>query len=350
MSAKQLLTNSRAKAARQCSRLHHLQYVEGWRSRAGQEELDFGTAIHGALEAWWRAKNFGAPADPLAHARTRLWSYQMDPFVEARARAMLVGYDARWSGSDLQAIAIEARFETALINPLSDAESKTWRLAGKLDLVARDSAGRNWIVEHKTSSESLEPGGTYWRRLRMDTQVSTYFDGAAALGHDVAGCIYDVLAKPAQRPLKATPVEARKYRKDGALYATQRETDETVEEYEARVMEAIAEKPEDFFVRIEVPRLESELHEARVDRWQQAVRMREDERLGRAPRNPDACMRGSKPCPFFDVCSGVATLEDNAAFERVQDVNPELAGETNQPTSTLERGEEAPCNNNNQPS
>jgi len=45
----------------------------------------------------------------------------------------------------------------------------------------------------------------------------------------------------------------------------------------------------------------------------------------------------------------VATLEDNAAFERVQDVNPELAGETNQPTSTLERGEAAPCNNNNQP-
>ena len=36
------------------------------------------------------------------------------------------------------------------------------------------------------------------------------FDGAAALGHDVAGCLYDVICKPGLRPLKATPVEARK--------------------------------------------------------------------------------------------------------------------------------------------
>ncbi len=343
-----LLTNSRAKAARQCARFHHHKYVEGWRWLGGQEDLDFGTLIHKALEAWW-SQSPGSP-DRLTRARlTLLCQDGVDPFVMARARAMIVGYDARWRAADLVGLAVEARFETALINPDTGSESKTWRLAGKLDLIAADIDGRRWIVEHKTSSESLEPGGTYWRRLRMDTQVSTYFDGALALGHDVAGCIYDVLAKPAQRPLKATPLEARKYRKDGALYAAQRDTDETVEEYEARVMEAIAAEPDAHFVRIEVPRLESELHEARVDRWQQAVRMREDERLGRAPRNPDSCMRGNKACEFFDVCAGVATLEDNAAFERVQDVNPELAGEANQPTSTLERGEETPCNNNNQP-
>jgi hypothetical protein len=47
----------------------------------------------------------------------------------------------------------------------------------------------------------------------MDGQVSTYFDGAASLGLDVAGCIYDVIGKPGIRPLQATPVEARKYTK-----------------------------------------------------------------------------------------------------------------------------------------
>lgn len=328
MNSKQLLTNSRMKAARSCSRFHHHQYVNGWRAVLGQEELDFGTLIHKALEAWWLAP---WTANRLAAALAALAAFakekETDAFTLARARAMLVGYDARWRDSDLIAISVEARFEVALVNPATGAESKTWRLAGKIDVIAKDSSGRIWIVEHKTSSESLEPGGTYWRRLRMDSQVSTYFDGAAALGHDAAGCLYDVLAKPAQRPLKATPLESRKYRKDGALYSAQRETDETVEEYEARVMEAIAADPEGHFVRIEVPRLESELREARVDRWQQAVRMREDERLERAPRNPDACMRGAKPCPFFDVCSGVATLEDNAAFERVSNVNPELRDE-----------------------
>jgi hypothetical protein len=38
------------------------------------------------------------------------------------------------------------------------------------------------VVEHKTSSEDVTPGSFYWSRLRMDGQVSVYFDGARALG------------------------------------------------------------------------------------------------------------------------------------------------------------------------
>jgi hypothetical protein len=34
----------------------------------------------------------------------------------------------------------------------------------------------------------------------MDSQVSTYYEGGRFLGHDVVGCIYDVVFKPRQRP------------------------------------------------------------------------------------------------------------------------------------------------------
>lgn len=339
-----LLTNSRAKAARQCARLHSLKYIEGWRPVETAEELDFGTTIHKALETWWLAPSKEEHA--LSAALDVLRDARMEVFSLCRAQAMIAGYHLRWSHADLHAVAVEAKFEGPLINPLTRAESRTWRLAGKLDVVARDSAGDLWLIEHKTSGENLDSGGTYWRRLRMDSQVSIYFDGARMLGHDVRGCIYDVLGKPAQKPLKATPVEARKYTKEGKLYASQRESDETPDEYFGRVRDAMAEDPGAYFARIEVPRLESELDGARLDLWQQAVRMREDERLLRAPRNPDACFRGNKPCPFWEVCSGAASLEDPSKFERVDNVNPELAGETNQPTSALERGE-SQCNSNN---
>ena len=36
---------------------------------------------------------------------------------------------------------------------------------------------------------------------------------------DVAGVVYDVARRPLLKPLLATPVEVRRYRKDGKLHA-----------------------------------------------------------------------------------------------------------------------------------
>jgi hypothetical protein len=69
-----------------------------------------------------------------------------------------------------------------LINPATGRASQTRQLGGKLDVLVRDQDSRALIIEHKTSSEDLGPGSDYWRRLRMDPQISTYFVGARALG------------------------------------------------------------------------------------------------------------------------------------------------------------------------
>jgi hypothetical protein len=133
-----------------------------------------------------------------------------DPFERVRAEEMLRGYHYRWSGEDLEPLAVEVEFRTPLINPATGAQSKTYDLGGKLDVVVRRRrGGAVFLVEHKSSNEDIRPGTEYWRRLRLDTQISQYFVGARALGYEDVGCIYDVLGKPAQRPYKATPRDER---------------------------------------------------------------------------------------------------------------------------------------------
>jgi hypothetical protein len=252
---------------------------------------------------------------------------EIDPYELARATAMIFGYDCRWSAdADLyEVLGVECEFYTALVNPSTGAPSRTWRLGGKLDAAVREKAtGREGVVEHKTSGEDITPGSEYWKRLRLDGQVSVYFEGARALGLDPQFCLYDVLLKPKLRPYKATALEDRKFKKDGTLYANQRERDETPEEYRDRLVEAIAEAPTSYFARGEVVRLESEMDDALFDVWQIGQQMREAERAGRYPRNPDACVRFGRTCSYFGVCTGEASLTDPALFRR-SELHPELA-------------------------
>lgn len=314
-----LLTASRMKSFRACARQHHYAYVLGKRPLQDSAALSFGSIAHAALEAYWPT----GPANALDLALQHL-PEDMDPFVRARAEAMLVGYDVAWRDEGFEALAIEKEFTLPLINPETGASSRTWQLAGKIDLIARGPDGRVWVVEHKTSSEDIGAGGAYRARLTLDGQVSQYIEGAAALGYDVAGVIYDVLRKPTIDPLEATPADSRKYKKDGTLYATQRDRDETPEEYRDRCVEALGAKPDRHFARIEVVRLEADRDEYRFDVWQLGELMQLSERTGRAPRNGDACFRYGSPCAYLAVCQGRDSIDNPYAFRTVG-ASPELS-------------------------
>ncbi len=315
-----LLTASRARDYRACARLHHYKYELGFRPAVEAETARFGSLVHRALEAWWKAVD-GARLD----AALAALELEADPFDRARAEVMIAGYDARWSGQELDVLAVEVEFVRPLVNPATGAESRTWRHAGKLDAVARErSTGRVLVVEHKTTSEDLTPGSEYWQRLRLDAQVSGYMAGARALGFEPVACLYDVLGKPAIRPGKATPIESRKYTKAGALYAGQREADETAEEFRARLVEAVAANPERYFARGEVVRLEEEEAEAAFDLWQTGRAIREGQLARRHPRNPDACQRWGRTCEFFGPCTRTASLDDPTRFRRTVTVHEEL--------------------------
>lgn len=201
-----------------------------------------------------------------------------------------------------ETVGVEVEFAAPLLDPDTLIESDDWYLRGKIDALAIDHlTGELLIVEHKTSSADISPGSDYWRRLRLDSQISMYYDGARALGYEPTGIVYDVLAKPGLRLGGATKKRAQA---------------ETLEEFRERFSATIAENPNAIYARSRLVRFDAEIDEARRDVWATARQLDQAMRLGEYPRNPGACKKYGSMCEFFPVCSGEATLDDTTLFSR----------------------------------
>jgi hypothetical protein len=321
-----IVSDSELRTYRACARRHHYQYRLRRRPLDKGEALKFGTLWHLGLEAWFDIN--GSPEAKLEAALKALrGDKDADPFHLVMAEELLTAYSARWGDAPYSTIAVEKQFEAPLTNPATGSDSRTFLRGGKIDAIVLDEEGRAHVFEHKTTSADIEEGSLYWRKVRaLDTQVSTYMAGARSLGHDVVDCIYDVVRKPAIRPLKATPVESRKYKKDGELYANQREHDETPDEYRLRLREDIAERVERYFARLPIVRLEEEERDHAFDVWQTTRLMREAELAGFAPKNPDACSNFGG-CPYLPVCTGESSIEDDNLYRTASTAHEELASE-----------------------
>jgi hypothetical protein len=325
-----------------CPRRYQYRYVLG----LGEPPTDaqrYGTAVHAALEAWLLHHHEGSEAR-LAAA---LAAIQLsDPWEAARARAIVLGYELRWSDTRWRVIAVEQLFQYELGGHI---------LQGQIDAIVEDLAdGRVYVVEHKNASNDTSPGSAYWERLAIDTQVSVYVDGASLLGYgDVAGVIYDVLVKPKHEPKLATPDDKRSFTTgkgckwcggraggkggaarglgvvtvDGAnhpcpqckgtgwseeprLYAGQRDADEPVDAFEARLCEAIAENPDSFYRRGIVVRTDDELPRMRTDILDTIKLARAAELFEVWPRNSHSCTAYGSTCYFMPLCNSTSGIDD----------------------------------------
>jgi hypothetical protein len=358
----QLYTSSRLKTLRQCLRLHQYKYVFGIRGPE-TDVMRFGTVGHAALEAYLLAWKAGELEQRLPRALAEVEKLP-GIFEQAKLRALLVAYDLRWGGEDWEILDVEREFRYELGGYL---------IGGKVDAIIRDRRdGRVYVLEHKTTGSDASAGSTYWERLTIDTQVSVYVDGATTLGYEIAGVIYDVLARPRHEPKLATPIEKQSYTKgkgcpacggkangkqgtgeraltpeerfvtagivdamqcghcNGSgwaeaprLHANQRAEDETGEAFADRVAEAIAADLDGFLLRGTVVRLEDELPKMRADLLDAIKLERICAAVDLAPRNPDACARFGSLCSFFDACSGRADINDPLRFPRGE-LHPEL--------------------------
>jgi hypothetical protein len=316
-----VLSNQEKRAFQACKRMHYLRYRLLKRPVGSSESSRLGSAVRQGLHAWWRAAM--AREDRLCAALAAIDAFAANPSGLAsldhadriKADALLTAYDARWSQVAIEVLAVEAEFTVPIVNPASGMPSRTYALGGTIDAIVRLADGLVYVVAHKTTTEGIEPEGEYWQRLHLDPQAPDAFVGARALGFDVAGCLYDVVAKPRLTPLSATPVEKRQYtKKDGRLYAGQREADETLAEFRARLDLAVAELPDRYFARTIAPRVEEAEREAALDTWNTARDIREADLALRHPRNPDACKRWGQLCAYFRVCTGAANVEDPTLF------------------------------------
>ncbi len=351
-----LVTNSAAKAFRLCHRLYQFRYVLGVRPVATAEAMRFGTSAHAGLEVWTSLDSAGRDErlDRTLAALQPAPGTEVDAIAQVTVEELLRGYHFRWQDEPVRTVFVERQFEADLVNPATGAASRTFRLGGKMDagvealapLGCGAPAGEPLLVEHKTTSEDIGPGSTYWQRLRIDSQISTYFVGAQSTGFDAAGCLYDVIRKPSIRPAsvpltdedgvkivlnaageRVRTKDGKKWREssDAASGYVLQARAETPEEFRARLRADIAENPDRYYQRGFVVRLEEELRDGMFDTWQTARLIREAELAGRYPRNPDACVRYSRPCEFFDVCTGAASLDDAQRFRRAETAHEELA-------------------------
>lgn len=319
-----LLTVSRMRAWRTCKRLHQLSYLDGWRTAKAADPLRQGDIGHVGLEAWWRAPD-GERLNAALHA---IAGRGEDAYEQAAMEELLTGYDYEYRDQvdRYEILVVEGTFTAPLLNPATGAASRTWLLAGKKDVVVRDrESSLILLVEHKLTSESFaEDADSYWIRLGMDAQVSHYYIGAETDGVTPEGCLYDVLRRPQLRPLKATPVESRKYTKLGDLYANQRAEDETPEQYRQRVRGDISDYPKKYFARRTIARTERDLFEYLTDVWAESRIMRDAELARVAPKSPEACHRFGT-CAFWNVCAyGLDPADHPELYVRVENVHPEL--------------------------
>lgn len=295
---------TRMRAWHRCHRLYHYRYCLD----LGEPQTDaqaFGSVGHEVLEHCLRSDK----GEELPELRSKL----TDAYELARLQASLYGYRTRWSHVRWEVLGVEVPFEFELAGHV---------INGRMDGIVRDlDDGRVFVLEHKFTSSDTSPGSSYWERLAVDTQIGVYIDGAAVLGHDVAGVIYDVIVKPSHKVKRATPLADRKYTKGSAkelprLYAGQRETDETPDEFYDRICEDIAARPADYYQRAIIVRTGDELSQLRNDILQTIHLARVAEMFDVAPRNPDACFQYGSRCFFWDACLGAADIADTLRFPR----------------------------------
>jgi hypothetical protein len=326
-----VLSNSAIACFRACPRQFKYRYLMLRRPLRNSEALRFGSFFHVGLNAWWVCnaspeEKFAAAIEAM-RARAESRPEDADPFDLVKAEELMLGYTARWGEEGYETIAVEQQFDVPLVNPETGRASKTYRVQGSIDVVVR-RGDKLYQFEHKTTSSDITPGADYWRKVSaLDSQVSTYLSAARAAGFELDSCVYDVVRKVALIPKKATPEESRRYTKKGLLDARQRETDETPEEFRLRVREHIAENPERYYARGPIVRLENDEREHAGDVWQTAAMIRMSENSGHFPRNPGACERFHRLCDYFDVCSGMASIDDDTRFRTAEHAHEELVKE-----------------------
>lgn len=220
------------------------------------------------------------------------------------AHALFEGYARRYAdffcSPDVRIVEVEHEFRNPIYNPDTEAEHPVFEGGGKMDGIL-EVKGVLKLLEHKTTSEAIDPAANYWDRLKLDNQISKYIINGRLRGIDIQEILYDVIRKPTIKQTKK----------------------ETEHDYFFRLQEDIAERPEFYYAQRSLARHDSELIEHMRDDWQLAEQISWHRQHKVWPRNPSACtMYGS--CEYFDLCTGALDV-NGIHYKRVDTKHAELS-------------------------
>lgn len=357
----ELLTHSRQDCFKSCPRRHWYSYELGLRPVNDAKALRMGSAFHEGVEALGNDRGLELACAAVRLRYDRAWKGfgQVDNemlFEQETVLRLVCAYQWRWQDILLENIAVELPFEIQLKNPSSGRSASGWKLAGKIDGIIRLEDQRLAVKETKLLGDDIGPDSDLWRRLRIDHQISLYLIAARKLGHQCDTVLYDVCRKPTIKP-ESVPIldelgakivldrhgdrvktERGVWRQTGDKERgyTLQSRPMTATEWGEKLSADIAERPDFYFVRREIPRLDQDLGRYEAELWDIYQALRDAQRHQRWWRTVN---RNSCPfCPYFDICSSDVDVSGSSppeGFEFVYDKHPELTkGESNGHSAT----------------
>lgn len=259
--------------------------------------------------------------------------------IAAKCRALAVGQHKRWGEPEFEVLGVEELVQSDLYNPDTQARSRTFSIAGKLDLIA-NRRGRRVIFDHKSTSEDIkDPASPYWSQLVIEAQPSHYSLLCWLNGNKVDEVVWNVLRKPDIKPRQVPKKEREAVCADrvyfGApvsecavdeLMSTERES---LELYEYRLAyDCTVERPDHYFQRRTVARLDSDIAEHAGEVWSNSKSImfqRAVVRDGKLPvKHSSSCMNFGRACRFLGICSGHDSA-DSDQWRAKNNVHSELS-------------------------
>ncbi len=346
-----LVTNSSMACFKSCRQKYYWSYEKGWRPDIEKAPLRIGSMVHEGLDMLAK----GIPLDRVLDVIETMYAERIidhDALIEyelniecATVLCLIEGYCQAWSNSQIEIIETEASFDLSIINPNGNAMT-SFRQAGKRDRICKLPDSRNALMETKTCSEDIGPGSEYRNVLAINQQISMYVNAAQAEGKQIDTTLYDCIRKPTIRPSAVALTDndnkeivldengERVLKKNGDPRKTGDSTkgyalqvrSMTAEEWMDKLKADIEERPEFYYQRFEVARLQDDLEAFNVELWMIAKDIGDCRRLGRWYRNTSNCRIFNSLCPYYVLCAGERDTSNGApvGFRQVETIHEEL--------------------------
>lgn len=351
-----VLTQSSLSTYRRCPRQYYYRYELLLDRERTNEPLRLGSAFHLGQEFRHLGEREAIDRASANYDQRPAWADPLEWAVERETvRALLAGYFWRYAADTFDVVATEGRWQIPLENPETGAISRTYCLAGKIDRIVSvpaDGRSKLAILEYKTTGEAIDAEADYWQRLRADAQISAYVYAARKRGYHVETVLYDVTRRPEISPRQVPVLDesgfkivtdeagTRIYNKPakGQTQGKPREsastengwtmmtTRETPEDFGKRLLADIGDRPDFYFARREITRLDSDLVEFSEECWQQSQQLHQARRRGLWFRN--VSLHTCRNCTFKEIClQNIDPIPAPSGFVVRNEMHVELTGE-----------------------
>lgn len=345
------LSASALQTFKACPMRYHGAYDLGIRKIEDSEALRIGTNWHSIQEI---ADNMDAVVARLNGCYGDVPAHMDKEKLEIERIKLLytlTGYNWHYQNDDLEVIATEIPFEISVINPETGRALPNVVNRGKIDKLVRIN-GQIFVLDHKSTSSSVDPDSRLWKKLNLDTQMNNYVYAARKLrkrlsveyGIDpnvpIAGAYYDCWHKPGISPKKLSQADSKKFVETGVYCGQEFEVvyapgvatvsvngvftevepgkkegtfaiRETPEMYGARLLADIVERSGFYFGRKEITKTDLQMERFEWELYNIYQNIKDMKRTGHWYMCEDQC-EATFTCDFLPYCyeNREITVED----------------------------------------